>query len=96
MIDSSITSDEVNSGRPHPDMIFRCMEEFNVRNPEAVIKVGDTPVDIQEGRNAGVGAVFSMTNGTHTRAQLLQHQPDFLLASMDDFPQLFKTLYDNM
>jgi phosphonoacetaldehyde hydrolase len=55
--DFSICSDEVTAGRPAPWMIFRCMEALNVFPPCAVVKVGDTPVDMADGRNAGCWSV---------------------------------------
>ena len=52
--DYSICADEVPAGRPAPWMIFRAMEALNVYPPSAVVKVGDTLVDIADGLNAGV------------------------------------------
>lgn len=47
-----ITSSEVVCGRPYPYMIFYNMMHFKIQNSYAVIKVGDTIVDIKEGLNA--------------------------------------------
>ena len=55
--DFSICADEVPGGRPAPWMIFRCMEALKVYPPSAVVKVGDTAVDILDGRNAGCWSV---------------------------------------
>ncbi len=52
-----ICADEVPAGRPAPWMIFRAMEATGVYPPAAVVKVGDTVVDIEDGRNAGVWSV---------------------------------------
>ncbi len=52
--DFRIGADEVPAGRPAPWMIFRCMEALNVYPPTAVVKVGDTVVDVHDGLNAGV------------------------------------------
>jgi len=51
--DLDVLPDEVAAGRPAPWMIFRAMEALGVYPPSAVVKVGDTPADIAEGRNAG-------------------------------------------
>src|SRR5262249_11687511 len=45
---------DVPAGRPWPWMIFRIMEATGICPPAAVVKVGDTVPDIEEGRNAGV------------------------------------------
>ncbi|MEO2088963.1 MAG: phosphonoacetaldehyde hydrolase [Gemmataceae bacterium] len=55
--DFAICADEVPQGRPAPWMIFRAMEATGVYPPEAVVKVGDTVIDIEDGRNAGVWSV---------------------------------------
>src|SRR5262249_48058679 len=52
--------------RPKPWMIFRLMEELDVCPPAAVVKVGDTVPDIEEGRNAGAWSV----GVTHTGSEV--------------------------
>lgn len=51
--DSLVAADEVPSGRPWPWMCWRNCEKLGVFPPEAVVKIGDTIADIQEGLNAG-------------------------------------------
>jgi phosphonoacetaldehyde hydrolase len=55
--DFCICADEVPAGRPAPWMIFRCMEALGVYPPAAVMKVGDTLVDIEDGLNAGCRSI---------------------------------------
>jgi phosphonoacetaldehyde hydrolase len=55
--DFHICADDVGAGRPAPWMIFRCMEALEVYPPAAVVKVGDTVIDIADGRNAGCWSV---------------------------------------
>jgi phosphonoacetaldehyde hydrolase len=55
--DFTICADEVPAGRPAPWMIFRAMEALDVYPPHLVVKVGDTPVDIADGLNAGTWSV---------------------------------------
>jgi len=55
--DYLITSSEVKQGRPFPYMCERNQEFFDVKNPMFCVKVGDTVVDIKEGKNAGMWAV---------------------------------------
>jgi phosphonoacetaldehyde hydrolase len=55
--DLDVLPDEVPAGRPAPWMIFRAMEALGIYPPSSVLKVGDTPVDIAEGRNAGAWSV---------------------------------------
>jgi phosphonatase-like hydrolase len=85
LIDQVICSDEVALGRPHPDMIKVLMQDLDIVSPEQVVKVGDTEVDVEEGRNAGCGIVVSVTTGSYTREQLLPYRPDFII---DDLQEL--------
>lgn len=43
-----------NYGRPYPYMIFENMKQLHIKDVHAVVKVGDTIADIQEGIAAGV------------------------------------------
>jgi phosphonoacetaldehyde hydrolase len=61
--DFNICADDVPAGRPAPWMIFRCMEALGVYPPAAVVKVGDTVVDIEDGRNAGCWTVGVIDSG---------------------------------
>jgi phosphonatase-like hydrolase len=87
IIDFAIASDEVPQGRPAPFMIQRAMKEFGLKDPKQVVKIGDTPVDLQEGRNAGCVGVFGLTNGTHRAEELAPIDNDGLFSSLADFQQ---------
>lgn len=86
LIDATVCSDEVPRGRPHPDMIQELMRRFGIDDPAKVAKVGDTPADLQEGKNAGCGLILGVTQGTHTRAQLEPHPHTLLIDSVRDLP----------
>lgn len=62
--DFAVCADDVPAGRPAPWMVYRAMEALDVYPPAAVVKVGDTLVDIREGLNAGVrsGAVVDSSS----------------------------------
>ena len=85
LIDRTICSDEVPFGRPHPDMIKTLVRDLEISSADRVLKVGDTEVDVEEGRNAGCGIVVSVTTGAYTRGQLEPHKPDFII---DDLSEL--------
>jgi phosphonatase-like hydrolase len=86
LIDVTVTSDEVKHGRPHPDMVFKAMQILGLKEASRVVKVGDTPSDLEEGVNAGCGAVIGVTAGSHTAAQLRPHQHTHLVTSVADVP----------
>ncbi|MGL4653163.1 phosphonoacetaldehyde hydrolase [Cetobacterium sp.] len=62
--DFRITSTEVPGGRPHPYMIFQNMIALAIPNRHSVIKIGDTTIDMKEGKNAGVWAVGILKGGS--------------------------------
>lgn len=55
--DYVVTGDEVEEGRPSPDMINKNLELMEVTDVSNVINIGDTLVDIQSGKNAGAYSV---------------------------------------
>jgi phosphonatase-like hydrolase len=85
LIDQVICSDEVPRGRPYADMIEVLMDDLGIGSPAHVLKVGDTEVDVEEGRNAACGRVVSVTTGAYTREQLQPYGPDFII---DDLQEL--------
>jgi len=87
-IDCSVTSDEVAHGRPAPDLIRRAMQLTGVVDPRAVVKVGDTPADIESGRAAACGYVVGVSYGTHSRAELERHRPDAVIERLPNLVPL--------
>jgi len=88
LVDGVVASDEVRHGRPHADMIIRAMALSGVQDCKAVAKVGDTPSDLHEGAAAGCGLIIGVTNGTHTREQLMPHPHTHLIMSLEPLPKL--------
>jgi phosphonatase-like hydrolase len=89
-IDAVIASDEVPEGRPHPYMIRSVMKQLQVTDSNAVAKVGDTEVDVEEGRSAGCGLVVSVTTGAYSRGQLEQYKPDKIIDSLAELSSLIQ------
>lgn len=92
LIDVTVTSDEVERGRPFPDMIRHLMAVTGVTEAGAVAKVGDTPSDLEEGTNAGCGLVIGVTNGSHTQEELTPYPHTHLVPSVASLPELFRSL----
>jgi len=88
VIDCVVCSDEVPQGRPHPFMIRHIMQQLQLSDAQQVVKVGDTEVDVEEGRNAGCGLVVSVTTGAYTRRELEQYHPDRIIDSLAELPPL--------
>jgi phosphonatase-like hydrolase len=86
-IDALITAEDVANNRPHPDMIYLAMQKFNITDAIDVIKVGDSIVDIEEGKNAGCLMSIGITTGAHTYEQLQQAKPDYIINNLMDLVQ---------
>jgi phosphonatase-like hydrolase len=90
LIDGSVTSDEVQRGRPYPDLIFRAMELMDINDAREVVKVGDTISDMQEGQAAGCGMVVGVTTGAFSREALQLAKPTHLI---EQLPELLDILH---
>ncbi|MDX2180360.1 MAG: phosphonoacetaldehyde hydrolase [Bryobacteraceae bacterium] len=55
--DANFCPDDVDGGRPAPWMAFAAMRALDIYPPNAWVKIGDTPSDIEEGRNAGMWTI---------------------------------------
>jgi len=53
MPDYIVCPEDVGNGRPYPYMIWHNLKKFRIADVRNVVKVGDTTVDIEEGKNAG-------------------------------------------
>lgn len=84
IIHVSVTPSEIHGdeGRPAPYMIQKAMYKLGVKDPQAVIVLGDTPSDLEAGFNAHCLMSLGMTSGTHTREQLESYPNHGLLDSL--------------
>ncbi len=73
---------EVPQLKPAPDPLLKCIEILNVK-PCETIYVGDSAVDIQAGKAAGVWTVGVLT-GTSDLNRLRAEAPDAILHSVGD------------
>ena len=79
-----VTASDVKKNRPNPDMILYAMDRLNIHNADAIIKVGDSTIDIEEGRNAGCKYNIGVTTGAHTKEQLKTANPNFIFDNIYD------------
>lgn len=84
-VDAVVCGDEVPEGRPAPFMIQRVMEQTGVTDPAQVISVGDTAVDVESARRAGVRAIGVLT-GSLTRAEHEAAGADVVLEGAQELP----------
>lgn len=61
--DASLCPEDVGAGRPHPWMCYRLAIDLRLYPLSRCVKVGDTPSDIEEGRNAGMWTIGLTRSG---------------------------------
>ena len=61
--DCIVCPDDVTAGRPAPWMCYRNAMELDVYPMQAMVKVGDTLVDVEEGLNAGMWTIGISLSG---------------------------------
>jgi len=77
-------------GRPAPFMLFHAMTQLNVQSVHEVIKVGDTPADMLEGRNAGCRGVVGVLSGPRPVTAWGKYWHTHVIPSVADLPALIK------
>jgi phosphonatase-like hydrolase len=83
-IDALVTSDDVENGRPGGDMILKAMEITGIKDAEKVLKVGDSAIDIEEGKSANCGMTAGVLTGAQTREQIQTANPTYILNSLTE------------
>lgn len=89
-IDYVVCSNEVPAGRPQPYMIRKMMQAAGIEDARQVIKIGDTEVDVNEGKNAGCLYSIGITTGAFTREALIPYQPDFIIDDLDELKEIIE------
>ncbi len=82
--DCLVTPDQTGRGRPSPFMLFENMRQLQVSPAAAVVKVGDTVSDIDEGLNAGTWIIGLSQTGNEVGL------------SKEDFEALDPSIQENL
>ena len=91
LFQAAVSSSDVRQGRPAPFMIFHAMEMTGVLDVREVIVIGDTPLDLQAGNNAGVRGVVGVLTGEHDRNSLRSYPHTHIIDSVADLPHLIES-----
>jgi phosphonatase-like hydrolase len=85
-IDAVVCGDDVDNGRPAPDMIVLAMKLTGVADPVRVANVGDTTLDLESAARAGVGWNIGVLSGAHAREALERAPHTHILNSVAELP----------
>jgi phosphonatase-like hydrolase len=78
-------------GRPAPFMIFYAMTQLNIQSVHEVLKVGDTPADMLEGRNAGCRGVIGVLSGPRPVTAWGKYWHTHVIPSVAELPDLIES-----
>ena len=90
-IDGLVTASDVENGRPAPDMIHQAMKLTGISTSSTVAKIGDSQIDIEEGKNAKCGWTFGITTGAQTAQQLQIAEPNRILNQLSEILEYVET-----
>lgn len=90
IIDYVVSSNQVAAGRPQPFMIKKMMQAAGIDDSKQVVKLGDTEVDINEGKNAGCLYSIAVTTGAFTKEALIPYNPDFIIDDLNELVEILE------
>lgn len=76
--------------KPDPAGVLAAMAQLNA-SPETTAYVGDSPVDIATGKNAGILSI-AVCWGFRDRETLAAHSPDYLCSTVEELGKLLESL----
>ncbi len=91
IFDLLVTVDEVERGRPAPDLISEACRRAKVE-PSAVVVVGDTVPDVSAGLAARAGLVVGVTSGAHSLEALTAAGAHRVLETVEQIRSFFEEL----
>lgn len=81
-----VTVNDVEHPKPHPEPVLTAMEQLGA-NPATTLMIGDSPVDIQSAKAAGVKAA-AVAWSLKGEQKLMEYGPDFILKDMRDLYEI--------
>lgn len=75
-VDAIVSANDVSRHKPNAEPVLKCLEILGC-TPEEAIFVGDSPYDVESGKNAGV-LTIAVPFGPFGKEVLLSRNPDYL------------------
>jgi HAD superfamily hydrolase (TIGR01509 family) len=90
VLDAVLTRDDVDELKPDPGIVLKALNLAGAKADEAIL-VGDAIIDIRAAKAASVRCV-AVPSGPFPATRLLQEEPDFIVSSLSDVPELVNRL----
>jgi phosphoglycolate phosphatase-like HAD superfamily hydrolase len=81
-IDARACGDDVNRGKPHPDLLQHVLSTLSL-SPRDMLYVGDTPYDVKAAQSLGIAAI-GVTTGCFDAAALGSEGASFVVRGVGD------------
>ncbi|MHA1649577.1 MAG: HAD family hydrolase [Candidatus Helarchaeota archaeon] len=89
-VDAFISADDVESTKPDPEGILKILDELQI-DPKQAIYIGDLPLDIKAGKNAGVKTV-AVATGLVPKVELEKEMPDTIIRHITEITKIIPGL----
>lgn len=83
-----VTAKDVERPKPYPDQHLLALRRLG-GSPQEAFSVGDSPEDIQGSKGAGI-RVAAYTGGFHTKEELAQYGPDYIIGELTELLPIFE------
>lgn len=83
---SVVGGDSLEKKKPAPEPVIKVLEDLNVDREKAII-VGDSYVDIEAGKGAGI-MTCGVTYGFKSRDAILNAEPDFMIDRLAELKEI--------
>jgi HAD superfamily hydrolase (TIGR01509 family) len=90
MLDIIVTREDATRWKPDGATLREALSRLNVSNEEAIF-VGDSTIDVLAAHDSNVISV-AIPTGPTTLKKLLKAEPDYLVSSLKEFPNLLKMI----
>jgi phosphonatase-like hydrolase len=90
LVDAVVCGDDVEHGRPSPEMILLAMKLTGVEDPSRVANAGDTVLDLESAARAGVRWNIGVLSGAHTRPALERAPHTHIVQSVAELLEVFE------
>ena len=71
-------------------MIFYAKDKLHLADTNHMVKIGDSCIDIEEGKNAGCLLNIGITTGAQTEIQLMEAKPDYIVHSLTEMLEILE------
>ena len=87
LFDAILGGDSLNSKKPDPEGLFHLLDCFQCP-PEQAVLIGDSPVDIETGKRAGVSTCV-VSFGFGNPSEIALAEPDYSIDHLSELKNLF-------